>query len=201
MQNLPPLITLEPTPLPQRQRLDMDGSFKLIGVSEVLGEPELRKNQFDLTTIEIKDLQDDEFARNFNSPLTDLNDSVIVQVRYFNPPVIGVPLGKIMSTIGESSFTSISVTPAEGVLPPLVGTQRISIPTTLLTPASRVIQPLDPTSLAGDFGGMVTQIPSVPTVPTSFAHTTQSGPIGSSVFVQGFTCNGGHIPPSTPYIG
>ena len=84
MQNLPPLITLEPPPPPQRWILDTDGSYEPIGVSEVLGEPELRTNQFDLTIVEIEDLQVDEFARNFNSPLTDLNDPVIVQVRPFN---------------------------------------------------------------------------------------------------------------------
>ena len=84
LQNLPLLITLEPPPPPQRQRLDTDGSFKPIGVSEVSSEPKLRTDQFDLTTIKIEDLQADEFARNFNSPLTDLNDTVIVQVRPFN---------------------------------------------------------------------------------------------------------------------
>ena len=104
MQNLPPLITLEPPPPPQRQRLDTDGSFELIVVSEVLGEPELRANRFDLNTVEIEDLQADDFARNFSTPLTDLNDPVIVQVRPFDPPVIGVPVGRIMSTVGESSF-------------------------------------------------------------------------------------------------
>ena len=69
---------MEPPPPPQRWRLDTDGSFELIGVSEVLGELELRTNQFDLTIVEIEDLQADEFARNFNSPLTNLNDPVIV---------------------------------------------------------------------------------------------------------------------------
>ena len=78
MQNLPLLITLEPPPPPQRRRLDTDSSFKLIGVSEVPGEPELRANHFNLNTVEIEDLQVDEFTRNFNSPLTDLNDPVIV---------------------------------------------------------------------------------------------------------------------------
>ena len=78
MKNLPPLITLEPPPPPQRQRLDMDGSFEPIGFSEVLSEPELRENRFNLNTVKIEGLQDDEFARNFNSPLTDLNDPVIV---------------------------------------------------------------------------------------------------------------------------
>ena len=56
LQNFPPLITLEPPPPPQRRRLDIDGSFEPIGVSEVPGEPELRENHFDFNTIEIEDL-------------------------------------------------------------------------------------------------------------------------------------------------
>ena len=104
LQNLPPLVTLEPPPLPQRQRLDTDGSFEPVGVSEVLGEPELIANHFDLGTIEIEDLQTDKFARNFNTPLTDLNDHMIVEVRPFDSPILGVPVGRIMSTAGESSF-------------------------------------------------------------------------------------------------
>ena len=71
---------MEPPPPPQRQRLDTDGSFKPIGVSEVSGEPELRANRFDLNIVEIEDLQVDEFARNFNTPLADLNDPVIVRL-------------------------------------------------------------------------------------------------------------------------
>ena len=78
MQNLPPLITLEPPPLPQRRRLDTDGSFEPIGVSEVPGEPILRANHFDFNTVEIEYLQADEFASNFNTPLTDLNNPMIV---------------------------------------------------------------------------------------------------------------------------
>ena len=140
------------------------------------------------------------FVRNFNSPLTDLNDPVIVQVRPFNSLVIGVPLGRLMSTAGERSSTSTSAAPAEGVPPLLVGAPRTSIPTTPLTPASRVVQPPASKNLAGTSGGVVTEIPSVPSIPTSFAHTAQSGPIGSSSFVQGFPWNGGHIPPSTPYV-
>ena len=65
LQNIPSLITLEPPPLPQRQRLDIDGYFEPIGVSEVLGEPELRENHFNLNIVEIEDLQDDEFAIKF----------------------------------------------------------------------------------------------------------------------------------------
>ena len=95
---------------------------------------------------------------------------MIVQVRPFDSPMIGVPMGRTMSTIGESYFTSTSAAPAEGVLPPPVGAPRTSIPTTSLTPASRVVQPLAPTSLVGTSGGMVTTIPSVPSVPTSFAN-------------------------------
>ena len=163
--------------------MDIDGYFEPIGFSEVPIEPELRTNHFNLNTVEIEDLQADEFARNFITPLTDLNDPMIVQVRPFNPPVIGVPMGKIMSNAGESSFISISAAPAEGVPPPPVGAPRSSIPTIPLTLASRVVQPPAPTILAGASGGMVTGIPSVPTVPTSFAQTAQSRPIGSSNFV------------------
>ena len=78
MQNLPPLVTLEPPPPPQRRRLDMDGSFEPVGVSEVPGEPALIANHFDFNTVEIEDLQAYEFTRNFNTPLTDLNDTMII---------------------------------------------------------------------------------------------------------------------------
>ena len=63
---------------PQRRRLDTYGYFKPVGISEVLGEPELRTNQVDTTPVEIEDFQADEFVRNFNSPLTDLNNPVII---------------------------------------------------------------------------------------------------------------------------
>ena len=78
LQNLPPFIIVEPPSPPQRQRLDTDDSFEPVGISEVPGEPELRTDQFDLTIVDIEDLQADEYARNFNSPLTDLNDTMIV---------------------------------------------------------------------------------------------------------------------------
>ena len=61
---------------------------------------------------------------------------MIVQVHPFDSTVIGVPVGKIMSTARESSFTSTSVASAEGVLPPPIGAPRTSIPTTPLTLAS-----------------------------------------------------------------
>ena len=163
--------------------MDTDSSFEPIGDSEVQGEPELRENHFDLNKVEIEDLQADEFARNFNTPLTKLNDPVIVQVRPFDPPVIGVPVGRIMSSARESSLIFTSAILTKRVLPPIVSTPRSSIPTTPLTLVSRVVQPSVPTSLASAFGGMVTGIPSVSTVPTSFTHTAQSGPIGSSAFV------------------
>ena len=78
LRNLPPLVTLEPPPPPQRRRLDIDGSFEPVGRSEVLGEPKLIANRFDLDTVEIEELQTDEFARNFNTPFTDLNDPMII---------------------------------------------------------------------------------------------------------------------------
>ena len=201
MRNLPPLTTLEPPPLPQRRRLDTDGSFEPIGISEVLGEPELIANHFDLDTFEIEELQTDEFVRNFNTPLTDLNDPMIVQVRPFNSPVLGVPVGRIMSSMEESPFVFTSAISVEGVLPPPVSALRSSIPSTPLTPASQVVQPLVHSNLVGTSGDMVTGIPSIPTIPSSFPYTSQSGPVGSSAFVQGFPWNGGNIPPSSPYIG
>ena len=85
--------------------------------------------------------------------------------------------------------------------PPPIGTPRTNIPVTPLTPASQVVQPPASTNVVGTSGGLVIGIPSVPSASPSFAHTTQSGPIGSSSFVHGFPWNGGHIPPSTPYVG
>ena len=84
--------------------MDTYDSFEPIGVSEVLGEPELWTNLFYSNTVEIEDLYADEFARNFNTPLIDLNDLVIVQVRPFDSPVLGVLVGRILSSAGESSF-------------------------------------------------------------------------------------------------
>ena len=114
LQNLPPSVTVEPPPPPQKRRLDIDGSFEPVGVSEVPGEPELRINQEETTAVETKDLQVDKFARNLNPPLTDLNDPMIVQVHPFNPPVIGVPLGRIMSIAGESSLLPLQLLQLKG---------------------------------------------------------------------------------------
>ena len=127
---------MEPPPPPQRWILDKDGSFEPVGISEVLGELELRTKHVDTTIVEIEDLQANNFVRNFNSPLTDLNDHVIVQVHPFSSPMIGVPLDRLMSSMGESYSTSTSATLAKGVPPPSVGTPKTSIPTIPLTPAS-----------------------------------------------------------------
>ena len=109
MRNLPPITALEPPPLPQRRRLDTEGSFEPVGISEFLGEPELIANRFNLDKVEIEELQTDEFARNFNSPLTDLNVPVIVQVRPFDSPVLGVLVGRVMSSVEESPFVPWSI--------------------------------------------------------------------------------------------
>ena len=115
--------------------------------------------------------------------MTDLNDPVIVQVRPFDSPVLGVPMGRTMSSTKESIFLFTSTIPVEGVLPPPVSTPRSSLPSTPLTPASRVVQPPIHSNLGGTSGDMVTGIPSIPTIPSSFPYTTQSGPVGSSTFV------------------
>ena len=72
MRNLPPITALEPPPLPQRKRLDIEGSFEPIGISEIRGEPKLIANRFNLDTVEIEELQTNEFARNFNSHQREL---------------------------------------------------------------------------------------------------------------------------------
>src|SRR5713226_7985917 len=141
LQNLPPLVTLEPPPPPQRRRLDTDGSFEPVEVSEVSGEPSLIANHLNPNAVEIEDLQTYEFARNFNTPLTDLNDPVIVQVRPFDSPVLGVPVGRIMSSTEESPFVFTSAVSAEGVIPPPVSAPRSSIRSTPLTLTSQVVQP------------------------------------------------------------
>ena len=56
LQNLPLFTTVDPPPPPQRQRLDTDGSFELVGISEVPGEPELRMNKVDTTIVELEEL-------------------------------------------------------------------------------------------------------------------------------------------------
>ena len=126
---------------------------------------------------------------------------MIVQVRLFDSPVLGVHVGRIMSSAGEIYFLFTLAILVEGVLPPPVSAPRSSLPSTPLTPVSQVVQPLVHSNLEGTSGDMVTGIPSIPTVPSSFPYTTQSGPVGSSAFIQGFPWNGGHIPPSTPYVG
>ena len=101
----------------------------------------------------------------------------------------------------ESPFVFTSAVPVEGVLPPPVSASRSSIPSTPLTPTSWVVQPPVHSNLVGTSGDMVTGIPSIPTIPSSFPYTTQSSLVGSSAFVQGFPWNGGHTSPSSPYVG
>ena len=96
---------------------------------------------------------------------------MIVQVLPFNSPVIGVPVSRLMSSAGESPSTPISAIPAKGVPPPPVGTPRTNIPTTPLTPASWVVQPLTSKNVVDTFGGLVTGIPSAPSTSPSFAYT------------------------------
>ena len=88
-----------------------------------------------------------------------------------------------MSSEGESSFVFTSTLPVEGVLPPLASAPRSNLPSTPLTPASRVVQPPVYSNIGSMSGDMATGIPSIPTIPSSFPYTTQSGLVGSSAFV------------------
>ena len=53
-------------------------------------------------------MQADEFARNFNLPLTDLSDPVIIQVLLLDSPVIVVLVRNIMARSGEGISTHTS---------------------------------------------------------------------------------------------
>ena len=50
----------------------------MIGVNQILGEPKICYTQSDPLLVEIEDLQALEFARNYNSPLTNLRYIVLV---------------------------------------------------------------------------------------------------------------------------
>ena len=184
LQNFPPATIVNPPPPPQRQRFDIDGSFEPVGISEVPGEQELRTNSVDTTIVEIKELQADEFARNFNSLLTDLNSPVIIHVLPFHSPVIGVPMSSIMASSTKGMSYPTSTLPDGGVPLPHVSNPRPSTPATPFSPSSKVVHPSTSSNVAIPSGGrVVTGIPSAPFSSTSFAHTTQSGPIGSCSFV------------------
>ena len=70
-------------------------------------------------------MQEEEFLRNFNTPLTDFEYSILVQILPFNQLGIGVPLGFIMENMGEGSwdiYTPISAMLVDGVYPPHAST-------------------------------------------------------------------------------
>ena len=146
-------------------------------------------------------MQDGRFARNFNSPLTNLNDPVIIQVHPFDSPVIGVPMRVFMASSVEGMSTPTSTIPYGGVHVPPIGTFRLSTLVTPLSPSSRVVQPHTSPNVASPSSEVVNGIPSAPFASPSFVHTAQSDHVGFSLFVQGFQWNGGNIPPSTPYVG
>ena len=106
-----------------------------------------------------------------------------------------------MYSSGEGISTPTSAILDGGVPPPSIGTSRPSASTAPLSPSSRVVQPSAPSNVVDMASGVVTSIPSAPFSSPSFMQPTQSIPSGSSSFFQGFLWNGGHIPPSTPYVG
>ena len=113
----------------------------------------------------------DEFARNFNPPLTNLNDHVIIQVLPFTSPVIGVPVIRVMANSGEGISTPTSTMLVGKVPPPLVGTLRPSASTAPLSPSIRVVQPLVSSHVVDPSSGVVTWIPCAPFSSPSFMHT------------------------------
>ena len=98
-------------------------------------------------------------------------------------PSFGVPVSRVMASSREGISTPTLAVLARGVPPPLVGNHRTNIPTTPLTPGSRVVQPPTSTNVVRTSVGVVTRILSAPSASPSFAYTAQSGPVGSSSFV------------------
>ena len=88
-----------------------------------------------------------------------------------------------------------------GVSPPPVSDPRPSASISPLSSSSLVANPSTPSNLTGQSSGVGTRIPSTPYTSSPFMQNPQSGPSGSTSFVQGFPWNGGHIPPSAPYVG
>ena len=97
---------------------------------------------------------------------------MIVQVLPFDSHVIGVPVRRLMASLGEGPSTPISSILTEGVPPPSIATPKTNIPATHLTPFSRVVQPPASTNVVGPSSGVVTGIPSAPFASPSFAHTS-----------------------------
>ena len=146
-------------------------------------------------------MQDDEFARNNNTPLTDLNDPVIGQVLHFSSPVSSVSLILDMSSSGEGMPTPTSAMMVSRVSPPSMSALRPSSSAAPLSPSAQLVNPSTPSYITGHSNGVVTGIPSAPYTSSPFMHNAQIGMSGSTSFVQGFMWNGGHITPSTPYVG
>ena len=120
LQIIPSLIATNPPPPPQRQILITSGSFESTGVSESLRESELRYTHIGPLLVEIEYLQAEEFARKYNSPLTNLRDLVLLQACLFSSCGVGVPLSSSMSNSGEGSgdmSTPTSAMVASGVSP------------------------------------------------------------------------------------
>ena len=58
--------------------------------------------------------------RDYNSPLTDLGDPILVQIKLFNQPGFGVPTSFFMSNTREGSgdiYTPTSTMSSSGVSP------------------------------------------------------------------------------------
>ena len=73
-----------------------------------------------------------------------------------------------------------------GVSPPSMSSPRPSASIAPLSPSARVVQPLEPCIIVHQYSWVVPRIPSSPFTSPSFMQSAQSGPSGSTSFVQGF---------------
>ena len=118
-------------------------------------EPELHYTQTKHFPVQVEDLKAQEFATNYNPPITNLSGPVLLQVRIFGSPGVGFPLSTIMSRSGEGIRDVSTPTLAmlvSGVSPSLVSSPTPSISTvsivsfnfgssTLVSSSSQVVYP------------------------------------------------------------
>ena len=74
--------------------------------------------------------------------------------------------------------------------------------TTLISPSTQVINTMLSMNSTTIYSTVIfTSIPSVPFTSSIFFQNFQNNPTSFSSFIQGFPWYGGHIPPSSPFVG
>ena len=100
--------------------------------------------------------------------------------------------------------SGVSPSPMSAPRPNVFTTPTMSLnfnSSTLVSPSARVANPSTPSNINGLSSMVVVAIANVPFTSYPLFPNTQSGPNDSTSFFHGFAWFGGHIPPSSPYVG